>query len=132
MPAQYTDCHLYCVDPDGNDVQILEEGESAQDQDQASEESSGEHAGQNCHFHAGIERCVGAGESESGGSTKSCGVQTRDYDIPMRIGTLVVVLVTSAIGAFLPMVVMKLPFPTSNSIGFTVIIVSTAFVHIVE
>ena len=80
MPAQYTDCHLYgservrpqcllcsffqtksvyryCVDPDGNDVQILEEGESAQDQDQASEESnsSGEHAGQNCHFHAGVE-----------------------------------------------------------------------------
>ncbi|GES59498.1 ZIP Zinc transporter [Aspergillus terreus] len=141
MPAQYTDCHShgserYCVDPDGNDVQILEEGESSQD-DHGSEESSSEHAGQNCHFHAGVEHCVGAGESESGSSTKSCGVQTRDYDIPLRIGTLFVVLVTSAIGVFLPMIVMKLPFPAFNSIGFTIIkqfgtgiIISTAFVHL--
>jgi zinc transporter 1/2/3 len=64
-------------------------------------------------------------------------VQTRDYDIPLRIGTLFVVLVTSAIGVFLPMIVMKLPFPAFNSIGFTIIkqfgtgiIISTAFVHV--
>ncbi|KAF9890837.1 hypothetical protein FE257_005408 [Aspergillus nanangensis] len=142
MPAQYTDCHshggeMYCVDPDGNDVQVLEEGESASDDSHAESESSSE-AGENCHFHAGVEHCVGAGESESGGSAEpSCGIQTRDYDIPLRIGTLFVVLVTSSIGVFLPILMMKLPFPRINSIGSTIIkqfgtgiIISTAFIHL--
>jgi zinc transporter 1/2/3 len=80
--------------------------------------------------------CVGAGESESS-SEKSCGTQNRDYDMPLRIGTLFVILVTSAIGVFLPMLLVKLPFPTINTIASTIIkqfgtgvILSTAFVHV--
>lgn len=80
--------------------------------------------------------CVGAGESE-GSSSQSCGIQTRDYDIPLRIGTLFVVLVTSAIGVFAPMLLVKLPFMSVNSAVMTVIkqfgtgiIISTAFIHV--
>ncbi|OGM42792.1 ZIP Zinc transporter [Aspergillus bombycis] len=141
LPAQYTGCHShgssqYCLDADGNDVQILEEGETGSESDSSSE-SSGESSGElNCHFHAGVEHCVGAGESE-GSSERSCGVQSRDYNMPLRIGTLFVVLVTSALGVFLPMLMAKLPFPTINTVASTVIkqfgtgvILSTAFVHL--
>jgi hypothetical protein len=79
--------------------------------------------------------CVGAGESED--STASCGIQTRDYDVPLRIGTLFVVLATSAIGVFAPILLMKLPFASINGVVSTVIkqfgtgiIISTAFVHV--
>ncbi|KNG87087.1 putative ZIP Zinc transporter [Aspergillus nomiae NRRL 13137] len=141
LPAQYTGCHShgssqYCLDADGNDVQILEEGETGGESDSSSESSSESSGELNCHFHAGVEHCVGAGESE-GSSEKSCGVQSRDYDMPLRIGTLFVVLVTSALGVFLPMLLVKLPFPTINTMASTVIkqfgtgvILSTAFVHL--
>ncbi|RLL93675.1 hypothetical protein CFD26_103178 [Aspergillus turcosus] len=140
LPAQYTDCHshsgeTFCVDPEGNDVQIVEEGSSTEGSSTSSDESSTE--GMNCHFHAGVEHCVGAGESESGSSTKSCGMRSRDYDVPLRIGTLFVVLVTSSIGVFLPMLLVKLPFAKVNAVVSTVIkqfgtgiILSTAFVHL--
>ncbi|KAL4804431.1 ZIP zinc transporter-domain-containing protein [Aspergillus unguis] len=155
-PSEYTDCHShgdtsYCVDADGNDVEILgeitetsstETDTSSTDTDTHSHEeetteSTDEHAGENCHFHAGVEHCVSAGESESGSSEPSCGVQTRDYDMPLRIGTLFVVLVTSSIGVFLPMGLVKLPSATINAWASTIIkqfgtgvILSTAFVHL--
>lgn len=141
LPAQYTGCHShgssqYCLDAGGNDVQILAEGETGDDHDHSSGSGSSSHGEQNCHFHAGVEHCVGAGESEHSG-TKSCGVQSRDYDMPLRIGTLFVILITSAIGVFLPMLLVKLPFPTINTMASTVIkqfgtgvILSTAFVHL--
>ena len=47
------------------------------------------------------------------------------------------ILVTSALGVFLPMLLVKLPFPTINTMASTVIkqfgtgvILSTAFVHV--
>ncbi|KAL4971021.1 putative ZIP Zinc transporter [Aspergillus stella-maris] len=151
-PSEYTDCHThgetsYCVDADGNDVEILGEvtSDSSTDtstdthsEEESTSESSTNSEGENCHFHAGVEHCVGAGESESGGSsTPSCGVQTRDYDMPLRIGTLFVVLVTSSIGVFLPMALVKLPSATINVWVSTIIkqfgtgvILSTAFVHL--
>ncbi|KAB8069883.1 ZIP zinc transporter-domain-containing protein [Aspergillus leporis] len=142
LPAQYTGCHShgssqYCLDPNGNDVQILEEGATSDEHSNESDSSSPSSSGEvNCHFHAGVEHCVGAGESESS-SEKSCGTQNRDYDMPLRIGTLFVILVTSAIGVFLPMLLVKLPFPTINTIASTIIkqfgtgvILSTAFVHL--
>ncbi len=56
----------YCVDPDGNDVQVLAEGasmaESSEEHGQPGSsdqvESSGSSASadeENCHFHAGVE-----------------------------------------------------------------------------
>ncbi|KAL3491883.1 ZIP zinc transporter-domain-containing protein [Aspergillus germanicus] len=159
-PESYTDCHShgdtqYCVDADGNDVQILAEGatvedststdETATESEESTEEDSTE--GLNCHFHAGVEHCVGAGESENGGSSgsesgsgssaNSCGLRERDYDIPLRIGTLFVVLATSAIGVFLPMALVKLPNAKVNAWALTIVkqfgtgvILSTAFVHL--
>ncbi|KAJ0417924.1 ZIP zinc transporter-domain-containing protein [Aspergillus carlsbadensis] len=150
-PESYTDCHShgdtqYCVDADGNDVQILAEGATVDDstssdetttESESTEEDSTE--GLNCHFHAGVEHCVGAGESESGGSSSaaSCGLRERDYDIPLRIGTLFVVLATSAIGVFLPMALVKLPNAKVNAWALTIVkqfgtgvILSTGFVHL--
>ncbi|KAL3465023.1 ZIP zinc transporter-domain-containing protein [Aspergillus heterothallicus] len=159
-PESYTDCHShgdqqYCVDADGNDVQILAEGatvdssssstdEQSTDSTSTSEETTEDSTeGLNCHFHAGVEHCVGAGESESGGSesdsssASACGLRERDYDIPLRIGTLFVVLVTSAIGVFLPMALVKLPNAKVNTWALTIVkqfgtgvILSTAFVHL--
>lgn len=80
--------------------------------------------------------CVGSGESEES-SHQSCGIQTRDYNVPLRIGTLFVVLITSAIGVFAPILLAKLPFASINSVLSTVlkqsgtgIIIATAFVHV--
>ncbi|RHZ65156.1 putative ZIP Zinc transporter [Aspergillus thermomutatus] len=143
LPAQYTGCHshggdTYCIDPEGNDVQIIEEESSTETLSTSSEESQSGSSkeGMNCHFHAGVEHCVGAGESESK-SSSSCGLRSRDYDVPLRIGTLFVVLATSSIGVFLPMLLVKLPFASLNGAVSTVIkqfgtgvILSTAFVHL--
>ncbi|CAP94684.1 Zinc-regulated transporter [Penicillium chrysogenum] len=147
VPAQYTGCHShgsesYCMDADGNDVLVQAEGTATETSStdshsaQASEESSGE-TKQNCHFHAGVEHCVGEGESEGGSSGASCGVRSRDYDIPLRIGTLFVVLVTSSIGVFAPMLLMKLPSASINGVVSTVIkqfgtgiIIATGFIHL--
>ncbi|KUM61210.1 hypothetical protein ACN42_g5905 [Penicillium freii] len=133
------------MDADGNDVLIQEEGtaaesgtteESHSEHSEHSEDSSGE---QNCHFHAGVEHCVGAGESEGseGSSASSCNIKARDYDIPLRIGTLFVVLVTSSIGVFAPILLMKLPFASINGVVSTVIkqfgtgiIIATGFIHL--
>ncbi|KAF5024864.1 hypothetical protein F66182_3103 [Fusarium sp. NRRL 66182] len=88
-PSSYTDCHAhgsdtcgtsipspsppsltlfrYCMNPNGGEVQVIAEGatQTAQETgasatDAAEEEPAGEH----CHFHAGVEHCVGAGEPE--------------------------------------------------------------------
>ncbi|KAF3387584.1 Zinc-regulated transporter 1 [Penicillium rolfsii] len=156
----------YCMDQDGNDVLIQEEEtheeesgehdhtheEESEEHDHIHEEESEEHdhsheeseeseksasgGKTNCHFHAGVEHCVGSGESEES-SHQSCGIQTRDYDVPLRIGTLFVVLITSAIGVFAPLLLAKLPFASINSVVSTVlkqfgtgIIIATAFVHL--
>lgn len=57
--------------------------------------------------------------------------------MPLRIGTLFVILVTSAIGVFAPIVLLKLPFASINGVVSTVIkqfgtgiIISTAFIHV--
>ena len=80
--------------------------------------------------------CVGEGQSE-GHNAPSCGLKARDYDIPLRIGTLFVVLVTSSIGVFAPILLMKLPFASINEVVATVIkqfgtgiIIATGFIHV--
>ncbi|KAJ5550809.1 hypothetical protein N7461_005507 [Penicillium sp. DV-2018c] len=156
----------YCVDSDGNEAMIEEEEtaadtESGHDHSGHDEHGHDEHghdehghdehghdghrheheesssgAKQNCHFHAGVEHCVGEGDSE-GHSEASCGSKARDYDVPLRIGTLFVVLATSAIGVFAPILLMKLPNASINGVVTIVIkqfgtgiIIATAFVHL--
>ncbi|KAJ5789720.1 uncharacterized protein N7518_006731 [Penicillium psychrosexuale] len=145
VPAQYTGCHShgsqsYCMDGDGNDVLIQAEGTESETETEDSEddqEESSSEASQNCHFHAGVEHCTSTGASEETSSGSTCTVQARDYDIPLRIGTLFVVLVTSSIGVFAPILLMKLPFASINGVISTVIkqfgtgiIIATGFIHL--
>ena len=74
--------------------------------------------------------CTG-GSSE----TATCERVNRDYNIRLRIGLLFVMLVTSAIGVFTPILIANYVSP--NNIAFTIlkqfgtgVIISTAFVHV--
>ncbi|KAL2291483.1 hypothetical protein FJTKL_12875 [Diaporthe vaccinii] len=133
IPTAFTGCHshgsdTYCIAPNGDEVDIMAEGAA----DDATAETT---QGENCHFHAGVEHCVGGGESASGG-TRSCDQVTRDYNIPLRIGLLFVILVTSAIGVYFPICMVNW-MPTKTHTMFIIvkqfgtgIIISTAFVHL--
>ncbi|TQN69406.1 Zinc transporter 3 [Colletotrichum shisoi] len=146
IPTAFTDCHAhgadtYCIAPNGDDVEIVAEG--AESSDAGSGTGSGsdtgpeEPQGENCHFHAGVEHCVGAGESESeSGGTRNCEKVDRDYNIPLRIGLIFVILVTSAFGVYFPIFMIKW-MPTKTHTIFLIlkqfgtgIIISTAFVHL--
>ncbi|KAG9250583.1 uncharacterized protein F5Z01DRAFT_677709 [Emericellopsis atlantica] len=77
LPSQFTDCHshdsdFYCVDENGDDVAATGEGGHEEEADHTEEEEEGSsHEGQDCHFHAGIEHCVGDDESEESTETES-------------------------------------------------------------
>lgn len=133
IPTAFTGCHshgsdTYCIAPSGDEVEIVAEGAAEEGTDESPQ-------GENCHFHAGVEHCVGGGESESGG-TRSCEKVTRDYNIPLRIGLLFVILVSSAIGVYFPIFMVNwMPSKTHNTFIIlkqfgTGIIISTAFVHV--
>lgn len=129
-PPQYTGCHAhgnaqYCLDPDGGEVLVVSE-------------DAGESAEMDCHFHAGVEHCVAVGTSESS-TPVSCERRYRDYDIPIRVGTLFAVLFTSALGVFLPVCLEKFASGkiSINGLLFTFlkqfgtgVIIATAFVHV--
>ncbi|EFQ86452.1 hypothetical protein PTNB73_04067 [Pyrenophora teres f. teres] len=157
--AQYTDCHThgsetYCVDNAGEDVKILV------DAAEATPEPAPSGGKKNCHFHAGVEHCVGGEEGSSEGATTSgskkdchfhagvehcvggekesnCDATPRDYNIGLRVGLLFVILVTSAIGVFTPVLTRKFNLVGDNNIIFVVmkqfgtgIVISTAFIHL--
>ncbi|ORY63939.1 uncharacterized protein BCR38DRAFT_466019 [Pseudomassariella vexata] len=140
LPASYTDCHnhgseLFCVGPDGGDVEVITDTtEETQDDSSASgTETTDEEEGQDCHFHAGVEHCVGT-EEES--AEVDCSRQDRDYNIPLRVGLLFVILVTSFIGVAGPILLAPV-LPVRFSVVFLVlkqfgtgVIISTAFVHL--
>jgi zinc transporter 1/2/3 len=77
--------------------------------------------------------CVGGGGSEA----KSCNATDRDYNIPLRVGLLFVILVTSAIGVFTPVLTTRFNIISETNIVFVIlkqfgtgIVISTAFVHL--
>lgn len=128
-PSSYTGCHsheteVFCMDG-SLEVQFVVE----------SQESSGSsESGINCHFHAGVEHCV----NSSGETVVTCERIDRDYNIPVRVGTLFAILVTSSISVFLPLffnVVMKASLDGIVLTVFTQfgsgVIVSTALVHLI-
>lgn len=66
-----------------------------------------------------------------------CEAPDRDYNIGLRIGLLFVILVTSAIGVFTPILTRKFNLVGDDNIVFVVlkqfgtgIVISTAFVHL--
>lgn len=135
-PVSYTGCHAhatetYCLNADGEEVKFVVEEtvEAASGLDDDGE--------MDCHFHAGVEHCIKKGQPESGGEAKSCARVDRDYNVPVRIGTLFAVLATSAIGVFLPLIVKKVMNTTLDGtiVMFfkqfgTGVILSTALVHL--
>lgn len=75
--------------------------------------------------------CVG------GSSENTCTNTKRDYNVPLRVGLLFVILVTSAIGVFMPILTTRFNLISQNNIVFVVlkqfgtgIVISTAFVHL--
>lgn len=75
--------------------------------------------------------CVGGSEEVS------CDATDRDYNIPLRVGLLFVILVTSAFGVFLPIVTTRFNIISQTNIIFVVlkqfgtgIVLSTAFIHL--
>ncbi|KAI3390491.1 hypothetical protein diail_9503, partial [Diaporthe ilicicola] len=125
----------YCMDPAGNNVAVHAEGEAAEEESHVHGDAHvhGESEGQNCHFHAGVEHCVGGSESEG----VSCGLHEREYNVGLRVGSLFIVLVTSAIGVFAPLVLHKLVIGNVGATAIemikqvgTGIIISTAFIHL--
>ncbi|KAK8039057.1 zinc/iron transporter protein [Apiospora rasikravindrae] len=152
-PPVYTDCHshgsdMFCVGPDGSDVEVAPEGSALEsggkpegDHDHDHDHGHGEgdassEGGVNCHFHAGVEHCVGAGQSEASAATASCGRRDRDYDVPLRIGLLFAILVAGCLGAAFPILITPvLPKKYSGIMVVfkqfgTGVIISTAFVHL--
>ncbi|KAI5863995.1 Zip-domain-containing protein [Durotheca rogersii] len=146
LPPTYTDCHShgsdsYCVGPDGNDVQVLSLPSSSSESGDSSgsetnSDSQDESAGLNCHFHAGVEHCVGEGQGEGSASPVSCLRRDREYNVPLRIGLLFVILVTSFIGVVAP-IFLKPVLSSKFEIVFIIlkqfgtgVIIATAFVHL--
>lgn len=75
--------------------------------------------------------CVG------GSDEVSCDATNRDYNIPLRIGLLFVILVTSAFGVFLPILTTRFNIISQTNIIFVIlkqfgtgIVLSTAFIHL--
>lgn len=82
----------------------------------------------NCHFHAGVEHCVGE-------DSHTCSRTDRDYNKRLRVGTLFAVLALSCIGVFLPIFLSRAV--SMDSYVFTVVrqfgagvILSTSLVHL--
>ncbi|KAK0745595.1 ZIP zinc transporter-domain-containing protein [Schizothecium vesticola] len=130
VPPAFTGCHAhdsetYCVSPKGEDVAV-----SLAATEEHGEDHDDQKSGQNCHFHAGVEHCDGEAEE-----AKSCDKTQRDYNIKLRVGLLFVMLVTSCLGVFTPILISSFVSP-SNAV-FTIlrqfgtgVIISTAFIHL--
>ncbi|KFY64248.1 hypothetical protein V496_03379 [Pseudogymnoascus sp. VKM F-4515 (FW-2607)] len=139
LPTAYNDCHphgpseMFCVGPDGSEVQVVAEGATAGESEEGGE-TSGEVGGageENCHFHAGVEHCVG------GSAETTCERKDRDYNIKLRIGLIFPMLFASALAVYAPLILKKMLRMNVSGIVFTVIkqfgtgvIISTGFVHL--
>ena len=67
----------------------------------------------------------------------NCDATNREYNIGLRVGLLFVIMVTSAIGVFTPVLTRKFNLVGDNNIVFVVlkqfgtgIVISTAFIHL--
>ncbi|CAD6448567.1 8e7ecdd1-b1ee-4503-af3c-fe634be80221 [Sclerotinia trifoliorum] len=135
LPTAYNGCHshdstMFCLRPDGAEVEVLSSNEEAGSTEGESTAESSE-GGENCHFHAGVEHCVG------GSATAICERKDRDYNVKLRIGLLFVILFTSAIGVYAPIVMARLLKTNGTKMVFTVVkqfgtgvIIATALVHL--
>ncbi|KEY67598.1 hypothetical protein S7711_08271 [Stachybotrys chartarum IBT 7711] len=135
FPVSFTKCHeddsvLYCLSPEQEHTLVEPIGSAPQTVTSATVEDGLEE--QHCHFHAGVEHCEG-GEAEK---HNKCEHVQRNYDIPLRLLFLFLMLIASAIGVFSPILVASfIPSESNRAVIFlkqfgTGIIISTAFVHL--
>ncbi|EQL00753.1 Zinc/iron permease [Ophiocordyceps sinensis CO18] len=126
---------LFCIAPDGEELQFspAAAGKAAAATHTPKGDASAGH--RHCHFHAGVEHCVGGDEKE-GASGSQCLGAKREYNVGLRVGLLFAILATSALGVFAPILLQSL-LPHKLGLAFIVlkqfgtgIIVSTAFVHL--
>ncbi|KAK6004467.1 hypothetical protein QM012_008329 [Aureobasidium pullulans] len=133
LPTQYTGCHahgsqLFCMSPAGGEV--LAQAQTSDGEEPAGEVSAD---GVSCHFHAGVEHCV----DQNGNTVEgTCQAVNRDYNIPLRIGLVFVILATSSIGVFGPIFLSLGRFKNGGVIMSIIkqfgtgVIISTALVHL--
>ena len=140
LPPAYTGCHAhgetFCIGPNGEEVEIslASEGAGHDDHDEHGDEHEDEvsSGGMNCHFHAGVEHCTGADGEEV---AQTCERVDRDYNINLRVGLLFVMLATSSIGVFGPILLARFVSPRNVVLTIlkqfgTGVVVSTAFIHL--
>ncbi|KFY23974.1 hypothetical protein V493_05526 [Pseudogymnoascus sp. VKM F-4281 (FW-2241)] len=133
LPTAYNDCHphgpseMFCVGPDGSEVQVVAEGAAGDASGGEGEEVEEE----NCHFHAGVEHCVG------GSREQTCERKDREYNIKLRIGLIFPMLFASALAVYAPLIMTKMLKMNGSNIVFTIIkqfgtgvIIATGFVHL--
>ncbi|KAL3425038.1 ZIP zinc transporter [Phlyctema vagabunda] len=138
LPTAYTGCHahgteMFCLAPDGSEVEVVGAAATAESGDTVSEEPA-EEGGENCHFHAGVEHCVG---SEGEESATNCERRDRDYNVGLRIGLIFPILITSALAVYAPLIMRRLLKMDVSGLVFTIIkqfgtgiIIATGFVHL--
>ncbi|KAI5776272.1 putative ZIP zinc transporter [Geopyxis carbonaria] len=91
-------------------------------------------AAEKCHFHAGVEHC--GPDTSSAATLTSCQRTARKYNLPLRIGSIFIVLATSTIAVGLPLLLSR--FRRTSTWWLTTairqfgtgVIVATAFVHL--
>lgn len=78
--------------------------------------------------------CVGGDASEE---KPKCDAPKRNYNIPLRVGLLFVILVTSGMGVFTPILTTRFNLIGQNNVIFVIlkqfgtgIVISTAFIHL--
>ncbi|KAI7539055.1 putative ZIP zinc transporter [Hortaea werneckii] len=147
-PGEYNECHwhdteLHCSD-EGQDAMLESVSHAGEGGDHDhSGEGSGESSdtipaseaeGVTCHSHAGVPHCV---DNQGRTVDMGCSRPNNDYDVPLRIGLIFVILATSFIGVVLPIFTSKFTGLSMDHIVLLIIrqfgtgiIISTAFVHL--
>ncbi|KAK5630346.1 hypothetical protein RRF57_006061 [Xylaria bambusicola] len=131
IQPSYTGCHAheseiqtrFCFGDDGVEVEVVVDANDADhdhDHNHTEEETNADaHSeGEHCHFHAGVEHCPG--DSQNG--EVQCSRRDRDYNIPLRIG-LVFVMLPLLPEKFQDIFILLKQFGTG-------VIIATALIHL--
>ncbi|KAF2720953.1 ZIP zinc transporter [Polychaeton citri CBS 116435] len=134
-PEHYQNCHaheeeLHCTG-ENQDVALRPITAESSDSHEGEESSNG---GVSCHDHAGVPHCV---DADGNTVDMGCSRPEHEYNVPLRIGLLFVILATSAIGVYLPIITSRFStISPDHTIMIamqqlaTGIIISTAIVHL--
>ncbi|KAL8940341.1 MAG: hypothetical protein Q9216_002853 [Gyalolechia sp. 2 TL-2023] len=145
-PAQYTGCHshgedLFCYGPDAEETLFSPEEPTATTATRvpSAEQNEEPSTGGLLTLLSFPRHCLEPGEVEgsSAGVSADCTKVDRSYDMGIRIGTLFVMLATSSIAVFGPILLVRFANVRPGGYIFTIlkqfgtgVIISTAFIHL--